>query len=56
MLFFFEENRILLLTDGLDIPSRMELHENIRKYVDIDFVDTCMVNSPFLMLDIIQIW
>ena len=22
---------------NFDIPSRMELHENIRKYVDVDF-------------------
>ena len=34
---FLKENRILLLTDELDIPSRMELHENIRKFVDVDF-------------------
>ena len=34
---FLKENRILLLTDELDIPSRMELHESIRKFVDVDF-------------------
>ena len=34
---FLKENRILLLTDELDIPSRMELHENIRKFIDVDF-------------------
>ena len=34
---FLKENRILLLTDELDIPSRMELHENIRKFLDVDF-------------------
>ena len=33
---FLKENRILLLTDELDIPSSMELHENIRKFVDVD--------------------
>ena len=32
-----KENGILLLTDELDIPSRMELHDNIRKFVDVDF-------------------
>ena len=34
---FLKENRILLLTDELDIPSRMELHENIRRFIDVDF-------------------
>ena len=34
---FLKENRILLLTDELDIPSRIELHECIRKFVDVDF-------------------
>ena len=34
---FLKENRILLLTDELNILSRMELHENIRKFVDVDF-------------------
>ena len=34
---FLKENRILLLADELDIPSRMELHENIRKFIDVDF-------------------
>ena len=34
---FLKENRILLLTDELDIPSRIELHKCIRKYVNVDF-------------------
>ena len=34
---FLKENRILLFTDELDIPSRIELHECIKKFVDVDF-------------------
>ena len=34
---FLKENRILLLTEELDLPSRFELHENLRKFVDIGF-------------------
>ena len=34
---FLKENRILLLTKELDLPSRFELHENLRKFVDIGF-------------------
>ena len=34
---FLKENRILLLTEELDLTSRFELHENLRKFVDIGF-------------------
>ena len=34
---FLKENRILLLTEDMDLPSRFELHENLRKYVDMGF-------------------
>ena len=34
---FLKENRILLLTEELDLPSRFELHENLRKFIDIGF-------------------
>ena len=34
---FLKENRILILTEELDLPSRFELHENVRKFVDIGF-------------------
>ena len=34
---FLKENRILLLTEKLDLPSRFEFHENLRKFVDIGF-------------------
>ena len=34
---FLKENRILLLTEELGLPSRFELHENLRKFVDIGF-------------------
>ena len=31
---FLKENRILLLTEELDLHSRFELHENLRKFID----------------------
>ena len=34
---FLKENRILLLTEELDLSCRFELHENLRKFVDIGF-------------------
>ena len=34
---FLKENRILLLTEELDLHSRYELHENLRKFVDVGF-------------------
>ena len=34
---FLKENRILLLTEELDLHSRFELHENLRKFIDVDF-------------------
>ena len=34
---FLKENRILLLTDELDLHSRFELHENLRKFIDVGF-------------------
>ena len=34
---FLKENRILLLTEELDLPSRVELHENVRKFVNVSF-------------------
>ena len=32
-----KENRILLLTEELDLHSRFELHENLRKFIDVGF-------------------
>ena len=34
---FLKENRILLLTEELDLPSRFELHECVRKFVNVSF-------------------
>ena len=34
---FLKENRILLLTEELDLHSRYELHENLRKFIDVSF-------------------
>ena len=34
---FLKENRILLLTEDLDPHSRHELHENLRKFIDVGF-------------------
>ena len=34
---FLKENRILLLLDELDPPSRVELHESIKRFVGIGF-------------------
>ena len=34
---FLKENRILLLTEEMDLPSMFELHKTLRKYVDIGF-------------------
>ena len=34
---FLKENRILLLTEELDLPHRFELHENLGKFMDIGF-------------------
>ena len=34
---FLKENMTLLLTEKLDLPSRFELHENLRKFIDIGF-------------------
>ena len=34
---FLKENRILLLTEELDLHSRDELHENLRKFIDVGF-------------------
>ena len=34
---FLKENRILLLTEELDLHSQFELHENLRKYIDVGF-------------------
>ena len=34
---FLKENRILLLTEELDLPSRIELHENFWKFVNVSF-------------------
>ena len=31
---FLKENRILILTEELDLPSRFELHENLRRFID----------------------
>ena len=35
--FFLKENRILLVTEELDLPSRFELHECVRKFVNVSF-------------------
>ena len=48
---FLKENRILLLTDELDIPSRIP---GSLLMLTLS-VDTFMANSPFLMLGIILI-
>ena len=34
---FLKENRILLLTEELDLPSRFELHECVRMFVNVSF-------------------
>ena len=34
---FLKENRILLLTEEIDLHSRYELHENLRKFIDVGF-------------------
>ena len=34
---FLKENRILLLIEELDLPSRIELHECLRKFVNVEF-------------------
>ena len=34
---FLKENRILLLTEELDIHGRFELHVNLRKFIDVGF-------------------
>ena len=34
---FLKENRILLLTEELYLHSRFELHENLRKFIDVGF-------------------
>ena len=34
---FLKENKILLLTEELDLHSRFELHENLRKFIDVGF-------------------
>ena len=34
---FLKENRILILLDELDPPSRVEPHESIKRFVDIGF-------------------
>ena len=34
---FLKENRILLLIKELDLPSRIELHEYLRKFVNIEY-------------------
>ena len=34
---YYRKNRLLLLTEELDLHSRFELHENLRKFVDIGF-------------------
>ena len=34
---FLKENRILLLTEELDLHGRFELHENLRKFIDVGF-------------------
>ena len=34
---FIKENRILLITKELDLHSRFELHENLRKFIDAGF-------------------
>ena len=37
MSIFLKENRILLLTEELDLASRVELHECLRRFVNIGF-------------------
>ena len=34
---FLKENRILLLTEELDLHSRYELHDNLRRFIDVGF-------------------
>ena len=34
---FLKENRILLLTEELDLHSRYELHENLRRFISVGF-------------------
>ena len=34
---FLKENRILLLTEELDLHSRYELHENLRRFINVGF-------------------
>ena len=34
---FLKENRVLLLTEELDLHSRYELHENLRKFIEVGF-------------------
>ena len=34
---FLKGNRILLLTEELHLPSRFELHECVRKFVNVGF-------------------
>ena len=34
---FLKENRILFLTEELDLHSRFELHEKLRKFIDVGF-------------------
>ena len=34
---FLKENRILLLTEELDLHSRYELHENLRRFINVSF-------------------
>ena len=54
---FLKENRILLLTEELDLPSRFELHENLRNLLILALnVDIFMVTSPFLMLVTTLTW
>ena len=37
---FLKENGILLLTEELDLASRIELHEHLRRFVNISFEQT----------------
>ena len=34
---FLKEKRILLLSEELDLHSRYELHENLRRFIDVGF-------------------
>ena len=53
---FLKENRILLLTDELDIPSRMDFMRISGSLLMLILsVDTFRANLPFLMLGIILI-